>query len=40
VEEALAAIEAIIDGIEARVPGAFHRTDTRKTSNVVLINAR
>lgn len=32
---ALAAIEAIIDEIEARVPGAFHRSDTGEESNIV-----
>lgn len=32
-------IEAIIDEIEARVPGAFHRSDTGVTPNVVPIKA-
>ena len=37
--EATAALEAIIDEIEARVPGAFHRSDTGKEPNVVPIVA-
>jgi integrase len=37
--EATAALEAIIDEIEARVPGAFHRNDTGKEPNIVPIVA-
>jgi hypothetical protein len=33
------AIEAIIDEIEARVPGAFHRTDTGEAPKIVPIRA-
>lgn len=37
--EATAALEGIIDEIEARVPGAFHRSDTGKETNIVPIVA-
>lgn len=37
--EATTALEAIIDEIEARVPGAFHRSDTGKETNIVPIVA-
>jgi hypothetical protein len=37
--EATTALENIIDEIEARVPGAFHRSDTGKGTNVVPIIA-
>ena len=36
-KEALAEVEAIIDEIESRAPGAFHRTNTGLTNNVVRI---
>lgn len=36
---ALTAIESIIDEIEARVPGSFHRSDTGKEPNIVPIAA-
>ena len=38
-QAALTAIEAVIDDIEAQVPGAFRRTDTGEVANVVPLKA-
>jgi len=38
-KDALTAIEAVIDDIEAHVPGAFHRTDTGEIANIIPLRA-